>query len=95
MNDTNVGKGCDQLDKLITRIRKRDESAYLQLIEKYSRLMWKVAHDILKDAADASDIEDCISEVFYKLWKSSDKLDPKKGALKDYFAQMTRNCVFM
>ena len=73
------------------RIRARDESAYMQLIEKYSRLMWKIAWDVLKDVADTTDVEDCISEVFFKLWKSSELLDPDKGSLRGYLAQMTRN----
>lgn len=76
------------MDKLIVRIKNRDEAAYIQIIEKYSRLMWKLAWEILNDAAD---VEDCISEVFYKLWKSPELLDPDKGSLKNYLAQMTRN----
>ena len=79
------------LDKWIIRIQKRDETVFLQLIEKYGRLMWRLAWDILKDVADVSDVEDCISEVYYKLWKSSELLDPEKGSLKNYLAQMTRN----
>ena len=63
----------------------------MHLIEKYSRLMWKIAWDILREAADVADIEDCISEVFYKLWKSPELLDPEKGNLRNYIAQMTRN----
>jgi len=53
--------------------------------------MWKITLDILRGAADTADIEDCISEVFYKLWKSPELLDPEKGSLKNYLAQMTRN----
>jgi RNA polymerase sigma-70 factor (ECF subfamily) len=53
--------------------------------------MWKIARSILKDSADTADIEDCISEVFYKLWKSSQLLDPEKGSLKNYLLQMTKN----
>ena len=73
------------------RIRDRDESAYIQLIEKYSRLMWKIAWGILQDAADIADVEDCISEVFYKLWKSPELLNPEKGSIRNYLSQMTRN----
>ena len=79
------------MDKLIARLRDRDESAYIQLIDKYSRLMWKVALSLLKDVADTADVEDCISDVFFKLWKSPELLDPEKGSIKNYLAQMTRN----
>ena len=79
------------MDKLIVRIRNKDESAYMLLIEKYSRLMWKIALGILRNAADIADVEDCISEVFYKLWKSPELLDTENGNLKNYLAQMTRN----
>jgi len=73
------------------RIRNRDESSFILIIDKYSRLMWKIAWDILKDSANAADIEDCISEVFFKLWKTPETLDPYKGNLKNYLARMTRN----
>jgi len=53
--------------------------------------MWKIALGILKDVADAADIEDCISDVFYKLWKSPELLDYENGNIKSYLAQMTRN----
>ena len=53
--------------------------------------MWKITWDVLKDVADVTDVEDCISEVFYKLWKSPELLDPDKGNLKGYLAKMTRN----
>jgi RNA polymerase sigma factor (sigma-70 family) len=53
--------------------------------------MWKIALGILRDEADAADIEDCISEVFFKLWKSSELLDSEKGSIKNYLAQMVRN----
>ena len=84
-------QGSDRLDKFIDRIRDRDESAYIQLIEKYSRMMWKIALGILRDVADPADIEDCNSEVFYKLWKSPELLDTEKGSVKGYLAQMVRN----
>jgi RNA polymerase sigma-70 factor (ECF subfamily) len=76
---------------MIERVRNRDETAYIRLIEKYGRLMWKVARDILNGSADMADIEDCISEVFYKLWKSPEGLDPDNGNLKNYLARMTKN----
>ena len=79
------------MDKLIVRIRNKDESAYLLLIEKYGRLLWKIASDVLRGAANTADIEDCISEVFYKLWKAPELLDAEKGNLKNYLARMTRN----
>jgi len=53
--------------------------------------MWKIAWGILQDAADIADVEDCISEVFYKLWKSPELLDPEKGSIRNYLSQMTRN----
>ena len=79
------------MDKLTERVRNRDETAYIRLIEKYNRLMWKIARDVLKNSAGAADIEDCISEVFYKLWKSPEGLNPVKGNIKNYLARMTKN----
>jgi RNA polymerase sigma-70 factor (ECF subfamily) len=79
------------LDKLPARLRSRDEAAYIQLMEKYSRLLWKIGWDILRDTADSANVEDCISEVFFKLWESPEKFDPAKGNIKNYLAWMMKN----
>jgi RNA polymerase sigma-70 factor (ECF subfamily) len=79
------------LDRLAVRLQNRDESAYMQIMERYGRLLWKIGWDILKDTADSSNVDDCVSEVFYKLWKSPEKFDPAKGTIKNYLAQMMKN----
>jgi RNA polymerase sigma-70 factor (ECF subfamily) len=79
------------LDRVSARLKNRDESAYMQLMERYGRLLWKIGWDILKDTADSANVEDCVSEVFYKLWKSPEKFDPEKGTIKNYLAQMMKN----
>jgi len=53
--------------------------------------MWKIAFDVLKDAASTADIEDCVSEVFYKLWKKPGLFDFENEKIKNYLARMTRN----
>jgi RNA polymerase sigma-70 factor (ECF subfamily) len=80
-----------RLDRISARLIDRDESAYIQLMERYGRLLWKIGWDILRDTADADNVDDCVSEVFYKLWKSPEKFDPEKGTIKNYLAQMARN----
>lgn len=37
------------------------------------------------------DIEECIAEVFIKLWQSADKIDLSKGNLKIYLCAIARN----
>lgn len=53
---------------------KRDENALKRLHEKYGRLCSSIAENILKSRVDA---EDCVNEVYLKVWDSIPPSRPK------------------
>lgn len=69
----------------------RDEAVYQQVIEDYSKLLWAVAISVLNRSVSHADIEELISDVFLRLWRSPEKYHPEKGSLKNYLAMMTKS----
>lgn len=54
--------------KVISAIIRQDEQIFAFVIEKYSRLLWKIAASILINAASVQDVEECVADVFIYLW---------------------------
>ena len=77
------------LEKLLAK----DEHAFSMLMDTYWRLLWTVAarHLSKQDGFNASDLEECISDVFIELWENPQRFDPAKGSLKTYLCALTRN----
>jgi len=62
-------------DKTLTRLlREGDESAFAQIYHQHKKALCYFALRYLKDKTLA---EDALQEVFVKLWKRRDKLDPE------------------
>ena len=53
--------------KIISAIAARDERMLAFVVQKYSRLLWKIAAAILIDAASVQDVEECVADVFIYL----------------------------
>lgn len=79
-----------QDEKIIYAIRQGDESAMNQVIEKYSRLLWTVAANVLKTSASEEDIEECVADAFIHLWQHPEKFDAGRGKLKVWLTVLTR-----
>ena len=76
-------------EKIIKAIHDRDEKMMATVIDKYSRLLWKVASNILANISE-QEIEECIADVYVDLWNNPGKFDPDKGKLSSYLSMVTR-----
>jgi RNA polymerase sigma-70 factor (ECF subfamily) len=57
----------------------------------YNKLLWFIAGGILKGVGTEEDIEECICDVYFELWRNSEAFDEKRGTLKTYLAVVTRS----
>lgn len=71
-------------------IVRRDEKALEKIIEKYSRLLWKVVAAILVQQ-DACEVEECVADVFIYLWEHPEKYEPEKGKLSAWLCMIARS----
>lgn len=77
--------------KIISAIINRDEQMLAFAVQKYSKLLWKVAASILINAASAQDVEECIADVFIYLWQYPEKYDPDKAKLSSWLSVLARS----
>ena len=68
---------------------EHNEKGLIRLTEKYDKLMQYVITGILGERK--SDIEECVNDTYFKLWKHADKIDLKKASLKTYLKTVARN----
>ncbi|MBR5420645.1 MAG: sigma-70 family RNA polymerase sigma factor [Lachnospiraceae bacterium] len=73
----------------IKRIRSGDEKAIAALMDKYSRMLWKVTSSIL--APFETEIEECVADVFIRLWQKPESYDAKRGRLSTWLCTMAKS----
>lgn len=77
--------------KIISAIAARDEQMLAFVIQKYTRLLWKIAASVLINAASAQDVEECIADVFIYLWQHPEKYNPDKAKLSSWLSMVARS----
>jgi RNA polymerase sigma-70 factor (ECF subfamily) len=72
----------------LRRIKNGDKEAMRLLYRKYKNLLFGLIVSILKDREEA---EDCLQEVFTRLWEKADYFDAEKGRAYTFIVTMARN----
>lgn len=76
--------------ELIQRLKKRKQKALRQVMDCYAGYVYTIVRNIIGDRMQVEDIEETVSDVFYKLWVNIDKVDDERP-LKPYLVSMARN----
>lgn len=74
---------------IIELLIKKDPKAINLIEEKYEKLIRYIAGTILYQRE--SDIDECVNDVYMKLWMHGSGYDYKKASLKTYIKVITRN----
>ncbi|MCM1059811.1 MAG: sigma-70 family RNA polymerase sigma factor [Eubacterium sp.] len=72
--------------EIIRLFQMRNEEAVAELSKKYGRYCRVIADNVLKNVSDA---EECINDVFLKVWDSIPPAEPK--VLSAYVARIAKN----
>ena len=78
-------------EELIKQIKERNEYAMESVMQRYSRLLWKIAGSVLNGPGSVQDTEECVADVFIQLWQRPDDFDPSRGSLRAYLSAVARN----
>lgn len=73
---------------LLARIGQKDEEALTALYDRYSGLVFSEAKRILRDTGAAEEI---LQDLFYQVWKTSERFDASKGSLAGWLLVAARN----
>lgn len=75
-------------EELLPLIYKKDERAFTLLYDMYSKSLFGVISNLIKDQEEA---EDVLQDVFVKIWKNIDSYNQEKGRLYTWMVNITRN----
>ena len=75
-------------EELIPLILKKDERAFTIMYDMYSKSLFSVISNLIKDTEDA---EDVLQEVFIKIWKNIDSYNQNKGRFYTWILNISRN----
>lgn len=74
--------------EIIARIYSGDEAAMALLYDRYSHMVYSVAHRVLSDSSAAEDI---LQDVFMQLWRNPQAFNASRGTLAAWLAVIARN----
>lgn len=77
-----------QQEEILALIYKKDDRAFTLLYDLYSKSLFGVISNLIKEQEDA---EDVLQQVFIKIWKNIDSYNPQKGRLFTWMLNITRN----
>lgn len=75
-------------DDLLVLIANKDEKAYTHIYNMYSKSLFSVINNLVKDREEA---EDVLQDVFVKIWKNIDSYNESKGRFYTWILNIARN----
>ena len=76
---------------VIRLLRADDPEAFIQIMEDYNNYLWVIVGGILNRVGTCADVEECISDVYVRLWRNRRAYDPGRGTLKGYLATLAKS----
>ena len=73
---------------LVRDLLRKDVSAFEQLYDRHSRVVYSLVLRILQQAASA---EEVVQDVFLQLWRNASRYDPNRGPFLPWLLTLARN----
>lgn len=78
-------------EKVLLAISNKDEQVMAAVMQKYTKLLWKIVSAVLVDTASVQDVEECVADVFIEFWLYPNKYNPKRGKLSSWLSMVARS----
>ncbi len=75
-------------EELLPLVLKKDDRAFTLLYDMYSKNLYGVIYNLIRDREEA---EDVLQEVFVKIWKNIEKYNESKGRFFTWILNIARN----
>lgn len=75
-------------EEILPLILKKDDRAFTTLYDMYSKNLYGVIYNLIRDKEEA---EDVLQEVFVKIWKNIDSYNESKGRFFTWIINIARN----
>ncbi len=75
-------------EEILPLVLKKDDKAFTLLYDMYSKNLFGVINNLIKDKDDS---EDVLQEVFVKIWRNIESYDESKGRFFTWILNIARN----
>jgi RNA polymerase sigma factor (sigma-70 family) len=75
-------------EQLALQIQQGSEAHFNVLVDRYARIIFRIAHGITGRPEEAEDI---VQETFFKVFHNINRFSPSKGSLKTWLVTIARN----
>lgn len=90
LQNTRVGEILLTDSELLQLLRKKPEKGLDKMINMYSGLVYTIASDKLSLICSNEDIEECVSDVFYEVYRQREAINLQKGSIKGFIAVIAK-----
>ncbi len=68
----------------------RPEKGLEKLMDQYMGLVYTIVDGKLSSGCSKQDIEECVSDIFYEIYRTAHSIDLEKGSVKSYLAVLAK-----
>lgn len=84
-------KVCDRLDdRIVEQLVRNPEKGLALLMDRYMGLVYAIVSGKLNAVCGKEDIEECVSEVFWSVFRSRASIDTSRSSLKTFVALVAK-----
>ena len=76
--------------EMLSLFLKNPEKGLDRIMKQYIPFVYAIAYGKLSSICNKDDIEECVSDVFYEVYRTRHTIDLEKGSLKSYIAVLSK-----
>ncbi len=79
-----------QDEELLKLLDKKPEKGLEMLMNSYNGLVYTIAYNNLYNFVSKEDIEECVSDIIYEIYKNRRNIDLTKGSIKSFISVISK-----
>lgn len=76
--------------EIVRLLVERPEEGLEKLMNQYIGFIYTIVYGKLSGDCSQQDIEECVSDIFYEVYKAKSAIDLEKGSVKSYLAVLSK-----
>ncbi|MDF2613920.1 MAG: polymerase sigma factor, sigma-70 family [Clostridia bacterium] len=77
-------------DEILDLLHRAQDKGLELMMDTYMGLVYTIVHSKIATICSREDVEECVSDVFYEVYKNRTKIDLNKGSLKAFLALIAK-----
>jgi RNA polymerase sigma-70 factor (ECF subfamily) len=76
--------------ELCSLLIQNPEKGLEKIMDQYMAFVYTIVYGKLSSICNKQDIEECVSDIFYEIYRARNIIDLEKGSLKSYLAVLSK-----